>query len=70
MHWKNISFERNKEPIMFPRDEELEKPDANILTAAKLQVTEQIRWLYGNTIPHPKFLKELPPLQTTELDLW
>ena len=40
---KNISCERNEEPIMFPRDEELEEPDENILTAVQLQVAEQIR---------------------------
>ena len=40
---KYVSFERGEEPIVFSRDEELERPDKNILTAVQLQVAEQIR---------------------------
>ena len=54
---KNISFERSEEPIVFSRDEELEKPDENILTTVQLQVAEQIKQQYGNKRPHPQFSK-------------
>ena len=40
---KTISFERDEEPSIFSRDEELEKPDENTLTTAQLQIAEQIR---------------------------
>ena len=33
---KTISFERDEEPSIFSRDEELEKPDENNLTTAQL----------------------------------
>ena len=61
---KDISFERDERLIMFSRDKELEKPDENTLTAAQLQVAEQIRQKYGNKRPCP----QLPKPVTSTID--